>query len=170
MQRGETPLEKAVVEDPAHAFVARAARSQTVAVAQAKGLGPNLHHIRLLQAPHAQLFKIVIGPDVVVALEEAHLYAGIHKGNQGRQHFHIALRHYVAVLVPEVPDIAQKIQRLRLGRVDPPQKGHEGLLPRGRVSHLEAQMDVGDKVCQCFRHEISRLATLARNDRKKGSE
>ena len=128
------------------------ARSQAVAVAQAEFFRAYLHHLRLLQPLQAQLLEVAVRPDVVVAREEIDLHAGIQKRHQCSKHPHIAFGHHVAVLVPEVPDVAHEVQRLRLRRINTLQESHEGVFPRGRIPHPEAQMDVGDEICQVLGH------------------
>ena len=68
------------------------------------------HYARLDKPPHPEFFKIAVCPHVMIALEEIHLDTGIHQIHKGRKHPDITFRDNIPVLVPEIPDIPQKIQ------------------------------------------------------------
>ena len=151
VQGAETALEEAVVESPPHEFVATHAWTEPVAVTQAELLSADLRHIRLYAALHPEFLEIGVGPDVVVPLKEIHFHAGVHQVLQGGENARIALGDHVPVFIPEVPDVAEEVQGLRLGRRNSAEELHETRFPAGRVGNGEAQVDVGDEVCESSR-------------------
>ena len=155
VQGGEKHLRPMLAEDSFHEFVPVVAGAQAVSVAQAEAFAAYLHHMRLLQLDHAQLLEVVEGPEVVVALEEVHFYAGVNEVRDGPQHADAALGHHVAVFVPEVEDVAQQVQGLGFRRVYALEKLGEFAFALRRVSRREAQMHVGRKVCQVFGHQAN---------------
>ena len=136
-----------------HAFdklVPMVSRAQSVPVSHTEALPPYLRHIRLLKLHHAQLFKIVERPEVVVSLEEVHLHARIYQVCDGSQHPDRALGHHIAVLIPEIENVSQQIQGLCTGRVNLFEKADKVPLPLRRIPHLKTQVDVGSKVCELW--------------------
>ena len=75
-----------------------------------------------------------------------YLHARVHQVLQGGENARVALGHHVPVLIPEIPDVPQQIQRLRLFRRNAFQEGRETGLPVRRTGDLEAEVDVGDEV------------------------
>ena len=84
----------------------------------------------------------------MVAGEEVHLDTGIHKVHEGRKHPDISLGHDVAVLVPEIPDVAKKVKGVSPVRRYGLEEGDETGLAGGGVLDVKAQMDVGCEICQ----------------------
>ena len=64
-----------------------------------------------------------------------------HKRSQRRKYPDITLRDNVAVLVPEVPDVTEKIDSFRIRR-EAAQKVSETTLPVGWITDLQASMDI----------------------------
>ncbi len=112
MEETEQALQDAVSESPAHYLVKNMAGTETVTVAEAELLSPDLHDGRLPENADAHFLKIMVGPDIVVALEEIDLHAGIHQIQQGGENSHIALRNHIVILVPEIPDVPQHVKGL----------------------------------------------------------
>ena len=86
VQRGEAPLQHAVVVRPHHQAVVPGRAAQHIAVAQAEILARQLHVIGLVETVHPQGFEVGIGPDVVVAGAEPDLHTFVHQVLKGRQY------------------------------------------------------------------------------------
>jgi hypothetical protein len=52
----------------------------------------------------------------VISLEEINLDPSIHKALESRENPNVPLGHDIAVLIPEIPDISQKIKSLSILR------------------------------------------------------
>ena len=123
-------------------------------MAHAEALVADVESIGLAQLDQAQLLQVAEGPDVVVALEEIQFYARIHQVGEGAQRAGIAPGNHVTVFVPEVKNIPQQVQGQCFGRVDSLEELDECAFPALRVSRRGAQMGIGDKVGEVFRHAI----------------
>ena len=131
-------------------------------MSQTEHLSADVHKGRLLQTLHSKFLEIAVGPHVVVSLEEIHIHALVHQVGNGAEHPDITLGNNIAVLVPEIPDVAQEIQRSRiLGKR--PQKIHKTRLPGSRIIDLQTQMDVGDEIYAFTAHYANmNIAAAAR--------
>ena len=78
----------------------------------------------------------------MVTLEEIHLYTLIHKILEGGKDSYISLRHDITILIPEIPDITQKIQGSRLLGWNSTEEGDKASLTGSRISHLKPQVYV----------------------------
>ena len=146
MERRETGLEEAVVEHLAHELVAAVAGAETVAVAEAETRAADFNLVRLTELDHSELLEIAVGPDIVVAGEEIHLDTRVHEVQERREHPYISFRDDVAVFVPEIPDVAEQIQRIRLRSRNSFQERDETRFAPGGIGHLETEVDVGDEI------------------------
>ena len=161
MQHAEQHLKQPAMEDPAEEPVSGRNGTEPVPMPETEHLSAYGHTGRLDQLFHAQLLEIAIGPDIVVALEEIHIHSGIHEIHEGGENPRIAFRHHITVLIPEIPDIPEKIQGCSPVSRDGLQKGHEPPFPVCRVLDIKPQMDISNKVCkgtghrqQGYRHKI----------------
>ena len=90
MQGAEQYLQETTVEHPAKETVAERRRTQSVSMTKAEDLATDLHTRRLHKALHSKLFKIMIGPDVMVPLKEIYRNSPVHKTLQSSKDTHIA--------------------------------------------------------------------------------
>ena len=72
-------------------------------------------------------FEIAVGPDVVIAREVVHLYAHIGELGNLSEEPSIALRHHVAVFVPEVEHVAEQVDGSGF-RLDAVEESHQSAL------------------------------------------
>jgi hypothetical protein len=114
MQHAEEYLEKTAMEDRTKETVPERNRAKAVSMTDTEPLSCNLHQTRLFQTDHTQFFKIGICPHVVISLEEIHFDASIHQVTKGSKDLDISLGNHITVFIPEIPDVTEKIQRLRL--------------------------------------------------------
>ena len=77
----------------------------------------------------------------VVSSEEIHIHATVYEFLHGSECADIALWHHIAVFIPEIPDVTEKIHSLSVFR-QRTQKVCKAALAGGWVSHLKTQMDV----------------------------
>jgi len=110
MQKAEQELENPVVEHSAQEPITQRSRPQAVSVAQAERFAADLHKSRLLQAYHSEFLEIAVCPHVVIALEEIDLHSPVHQRRQGCEHPDVAFRDHIPVFIPEIPDVAKKIE------------------------------------------------------------
>ena len=78
----------------------------------------------------------------MISLEEIHLDSLIHKILEGGKDSNISLWHNISILIPEIPDITQKIQGSRLLGWNSTEEGDKASLTGSRISHLEPQVDI----------------------------
>jgi hypothetical protein len=100
---------------------------------------------RLDKPDHPELFKIAVCPHIMVPLEKVHLDPCVHQVRQGGEHLHIAFRHHITILVPEIPYISEKIQCLRFSSRYGTEETHESRLTVPRISDIQAEMYIGDE-------------------------
>ena len=122
--------------------------AEAVTVSQAEHLAADLDPEGLRKDPHPHVLEIVIAPDVVIPGEEVHRHACIHQVHQRGKDAHAPLRDDVTVFIPEIPDVAQQVERRRPVFRDAPQETDEARLPVGGIRDIQPQMHVGNKVCQ----------------------
>ena len=101
------------MECAAHKLIPLLSGPQSVPVPEAEANVPDPDHVRLLQGDYPHRLEIVIGPYVVIPLEEVYLDSGGNKVLKRSKYLDIALRNDIFIFVPEIPDIPQKIQRFR---------------------------------------------------------
>jgi hypothetical protein len=129
------------MEQTAEKPVSERDRTQPISVSEAETLSRNLHHTRLHKLHHSQFLKISVRPHVVVTLEEIHLHPPVHKLLKCSENPDIPLRHHILILIPEIPDITEKIDSLRLLRKRT-QEIRKATLTGFRIEDLEAEMHV----------------------------
>ena len=84
--------------------------AQPIAVRQEENLVGYLGGFGFRVHRHATfLLQIAVGPDIVIARKEVHLYAHISKFRYLTQETRVTFRHHIAIFVPEVEHIAQQI-------------------------------------------------------------
>ena len=122
-------------------------RPETVAVCQIKHLTINFQCGALAVDGHAAfLFKIVVHPEVVVAREEMHLHAHVGQFADFSKQARVALRDDVFIFVPEVENVAQEINGIRL-MLDAVEKiDQAALLSSGVWNGQTAQVGVGEEI------------------------
>ena len=114
----------------------------------------------LLETVHPQLLEERIGPDVVVAGAEPDLHACVHQADELRDHPRARARDHVAVFVPEVPDVAQQVERPHLLDREPFQEIDETRLALRGILHPQAEVHVGDEIDEfALRHYASQMRT-----------
>ena len=116
--------------------------TEPVPMTEAERLARNFDQGRLLEDADPHILKIVVAPDIVITLEEIHFHPGIHQIHKGGENPHIAFGHDIVVLIPEIPDIPEHIQRLCPLQRNRIQKGHETSLPVHRVLYIQTQMNI----------------------------
>ena len=134
-------LQHLIVEHSTKETIAERYWTESVTMTDAESITTDLHQRRLLEAPHAQFLKIIICPDVMVALEEIHIDTPVHQCCKRSEHPHIALGNNITILIPEIPDIPEKVQRFGFFRKTT-EKLHETGLPAGRIIDLQTKMDI----------------------------
>ncbi len=115
---------------------------------QAENLSVNLHDRRLDKPLHTKLFKIAVGPYIVVSLEEIHIHPGLNQPDNRSKYFYISFRDHITVFIPEIPDVTQKIQSRRLPGVERPQKFDKTAFAPLRVIYIQPQMHIRYKICE----------------------
>ena len=148
MQKAEKALEEFFAETPAHKFVPEMSWTEPVTMAEAEDLASDIDDIRLLEYPDTHILKIVVTPDVVVSLEEIHLDACFHQVHQCRKHADIALRDHIMILIPEIPDVTEQVQRFGLILRNRLEKSHKPRLPVLRIFQVQAEMHIRCKESQ----------------------
>ena len=143
MKRLEQRDADLVAEHATDQFRLGVVAAERVAVTGQHPAAVDLEHAPgLLHDVYAQfLFEIVGHPPVVVAAEEPDIGPLRHLG-QRREHAHAAARHHVAVVHPEIEDVAQQVERLQVGRKRL-QVLHERPLPDTAGIGVRPQMQVG---------------------------
>jgi len=101
------------MERAAHKLIPLLSGPQSVPVPEAEANVPDPDHVRLLQGDYPHRLEIIIGPYVVIPLEEVYLDSGGDKVLKSGKNLDISLRDDIFIFVPEIPDIPEKIQRLR---------------------------------------------------------
>jgi hypothetical protein len=139
MEHAEKDLQESVVEDTAKETITERNGTEAISMSEAETLSGDLDKSRLLKLLHAQFLEIRIRPHIVVSLEEKHLHSPVHQIGQSRKHPHISFRNHITILVPEVPDIAEKVHRLRILRQRAEKTG-KTTFTVGRICDLKPQM------------------------------
>jgi len=146
MKKAEKTLKKSITESPSHQFVPFVPRPESVTMTEAECLSSYHGDIRLLENPYSKFLEIMEAPDIVVALKEINLDTRVHQINQSREHPHVAFRDDIPVLVPEIPNVSEQIQRpapLLRNRLQEPDKTS---LPVNGIIDLQAKMHIRDKI------------------------
>jgi hypothetical protein len=146
MEKAEYTLEELVTESPAHQFVPFVSRPESVSVTEAEDFPSYLGDVRLLENLDTEILEIMEAPDVMVALEKADLHPGVHQIHQGGEHPDIPFRDNIMVLVPEIPDVPKKVQGLCSILRDGLQETDETRFPVGGIVHVQAKVDIRNKV------------------------
>jgi len=146
MQQTKYALEKLVAESPSHQFIPFVSRPEAIAMAKAEHFAADLCDIWLLKNLYAQFLKIMEAPDVVVALKKADLDTCVHQIHQGCEHSDITFRDHIMILIPEIPDVAQKVQSLRAILGNRLQETDKAGFPVCRVVHVQSEVDIRHKI------------------------
>jgi hypothetical protein len=112
MQHAEKELQDTAVEHTTKETVTEWNRTQPVTMAQTEDTAIDFNQCRLFKALHTQFLKITICPHIVVSLEEIHLHSPVNKISNSAKHPDISFWNNIAILVPEVPNVTEKIQSL----------------------------------------------------------
>lgn len=134
------------MEDSTQETISPRRRPQTVAMSQTEHLSIDIDQSRLFQTLHPEFLEIAVCPHVVISLEEIHVHSPVDKVCQSSEHPDITLWNNITILIPEIPDIPQKIQRCGFLRKRP-EKIHETSLSGSRVIDLQSQMDIRHEIC-----------------------
>ena len=137
MKKTEKELCHTAVEDPTKEAVAGRNRTKSVTMTETETLSSYLNQGRLDKFPHAKFLEITVCPNVMVALEEIHLHSPVHQIDKGREHTDIAFRHDMFVFIPEIPDVSEKIDSLRILRKGP-EEINETAFAVGGIADLQA--------------------------------
>ena len=137
VQHAEEDLKEAAMEDASDDPVAKRHVSESVTMTETKSDAGDIHDTRLFKTFHAELLEVTIGPDVVVSSEEIHIHATVHEFLQGSECADIALWHHIAVFIPEIPDVTEKIHSLSVFR-QRTQKVCKAALAGSGIRHLQA--------------------------------
>jgi len=116
VQKAEKELEDAVMKHSTEETISHGNRPQTISMSYAERLASYFHESRLLQAYHSEFLEIAVCPYIVIALEKVNLHTPVHQRSQGREHPDISLRDHIPVFIPEIPYVAEEIERLRFLR------------------------------------------------------
>jgi len=141
MEKAEKELEHTVMEDSAKETVPHRHRSQAVSVTKAEGLSSYLDQSRLHESLHSKFLEILIGPYIMVSLEEKDFHSPVHKTLKSGKDPYVSFRNDVTVFVPEIPYVTQEIQGSCILRKRA-QKVRETTFALLRVSHLKTEMDI----------------------------
>ncbi len=137
MDGAEHYLKRTTVENAPYDTVTERYRSETVTMPEAESHSRNFHYGRLYKPLHSEIFEITVCPDVMIAREEIHVHSPVDEFLYGSQDADIPFRHDITVFVPEVPDVAEKVQGLRISR-EAVEKIGKTTLTAGRIADLEA--------------------------------
>ena len=109
-----------------------------------------------------EALEITVTPDVVIATEEMDGHAIGYQGLKRCEYTGVTSRHYIPVLIPEIPDVAEKIECLRSFRRQRLKETGKRVLTRTRIAHVKSQMDI--------RKEVNALAhsRLSKNEYRSG--
>jgi hypothetical protein len=129
------------MEHPLNEHISGRNRSESVTMSETELLAGNLDKGRLLQTLHSQFLKIAISPYIMIAGKEINIHTSFNQILDGGKDTDISLRNNIPILVPEIPYIPEKIERLRILRKRT-KKIHETTLPGSRTGNLEAEMDI----------------------------
>jgi hypothetical protein len=141
MKQTEHKLQEAVMEHAAKETIAERNGTEAITMAEAELPTCNIYDSRLYKTLHSQFLEIAVCPDIVIAAEEEDLHSPVHKALQCRKDADIAFRHYIPVLIPEIPDVTKKINRIRiLGK--PVQEAHKTTLPGHRIIYIQPQVNI----------------------------
>ena len=147
MNASKKPLANRIVEDRAKQTKLAAGVTQSVAMSKQEYLVAQLDGYRFGMHNHSTLLlEIILAPHIVVTREEVHLDAHVCQFANLAKDSGVPLRHHILVLVPEVEDIAQEIDGLRL-ILNLVKESHQPafLLPCMR-NGLTAQMGIGKEI------------------------
>ena len=129
-------------------------RTEAVSVTETEDLAADIDDMRLLEDGDSHFLEIVVAPDVVVPLKEIDLHARVHQVHKRREYTHIALRDHIMIFIPEIPDVAQKVQCFRFILRNRLQELDETRLPCDGILDIQPEMHVRDEIGQCsFFHE-----------------
>ena len=124
----EQALTGAVVEHPPQELELPVGIAETVAVCEVEHVAIDVGGERLpVEDDAAFLLEVAVGPDVVIAREVVHLYAHIGELGNLSEEPSIALRHHVAVFVPEVEHVAEQVDGSGF-RLDAVEESHQSAL------------------------------------------
>jgi hypothetical protein len=73
----------------------------------------------------------------VISLEEIHLNSPVHQVLESRKHANISFRYHITILVPEIPNVSEKVQSPCVLR-QTAEKIHKTGFTTGRVGHLKS--------------------------------
>ena len=141
VKHAEQNLQETAMEDAADDPVSERHIPQSVTMTETEFHAGNINHTRLFEAFHAELLEVAVGPDVVVSGEEIHIHTTVHELLQGSENPYISFRNDITVLIPEIPNVAEEVDRRGVFRQGTQEVG-ETALACGGVGHLKAQMDV----------------------------
>jgi hypothetical protein len=141
MQHAEKELQHTVMENPTKETVTHRNRTKAVAMTDAEYASIDLHKGRLYEFLHSKFLEIAVSPHIVVSLEEIHIHAPVYQVSYSSEHSDISLRNDIPILIPEIPDITQKIKRRGFLRKRPEETNEAGLTG-SRVIDLQTEMDV----------------------------
>jgi hypothetical protein len=96
----------------------------------------------------------------MVAREEIHLHSSVHQRLQGSKYTDVSFRHYIPILIPEIPHIPQHIQCCSLLRQRLKERDKSGL-PGRRIIHIQPEMNVGNEICKLSRHAKMKMQAAA---------
>ena len=152
---GKEPLQDGVVEHGPQGAELPVGVAQSVAVGEVEELASELHgHGAVVHDGAALLGEVVLAPDVVVADEEVHLHAAVGELAHLAEEAGVALGHHVAVLEPEVEDVAQHIHGRGLLLYLVEEVDQPPLAGTHRGECAAAQVCIGDEVNHdCFLHK-----------------
>ena len=139
MKHAEEDLKQPVVEYATQEAVSERNGTKTVAMPKTEMLSFYFDNRRLLKLHHAQFLEIRICPYIMIALEEIDLHSLVHKILKSREHTEIALRDNITILVPEIPDITEKVYSLGILR-QRTEKTRKAQLAVSRIPYLKTQM------------------------------
>ena len=142
-------------------------RTQAISMAETETLSGNLHQRRLLETDHSEFLEIRIAPDIVISLEEINLYSLLHQFAESGEHLDISLRDHIAVFIPEIPDVTEKVQCFRLISRYLPEERDETGFTTGRIRYLQTEMYVRDEICQISWFHIDQTPRLGLRPRSK---
>ena len=137
MQHAEKDLKETAMEDAADDSVAKRNVSESVTVSEAESNPGDIHDTWLFKTFHAEFLKVAVGPDVMVSREEIYIHSAVHEFLQGGECADISFRNHITVFIPEVPDVAEQIDRFGVFRQGTQEVG-ETALAGGGISHLQA--------------------------------
>lgn len=110
----EQPLGDPAAENSLHALVDMHSGAESITMSQHETFARMRDKFRAMMNFDPKALEIAIAPDVVVSAEEMDLDSPGDQRLKRREHTGITGRHHIPVLIPEIPDVAKKINSLRL--------------------------------------------------------